>query len=128
MAKAPPSLLEHAITAVENVHALTVGLAHAGANPDVLKQLGQCSSLLTAVVKALGSGPSLDNASGGGQQAAPAAPSPADAEADDSAGPPSGAPQAAPQPAAAASPAANHSFAAAASALQAAHAAANAKK
>lgn len=129
MAKAPPpTLLEHAVAALQDIHAVQVGLAQAHADPDALKQVGAAAALFATIVKALGAGPALDNA--GAPQAGP--PQPGEPDADDvgPAGPPPGPPQAAPAPAPqAAPPSGGHGgpMLAAAKVLQAAHAAANAK-
>lgn len=124
MAKVPPTLLEHAVAASENVQQLAVGLAHAGAVPDVVKQLGAINNILHQIIKALGQGPTLDNAAQNGPDAPPGPPQaqPDAAPASPQAGPPEPAQATTPSTA---HPAAQHAMKAASQALMAAHAAAN---
>lgn len=92
--KDPRNLHDLALDAQTDVQKLAVGLAHAGANPNAIQGLQQMAHMLSQIVKALGSGPSLD------QGANPQGPPPGQPQA----APPQAqqqAPQAAPQPAAA---------------------------
>lgn len=51
----PGSLHDLAVEAEADVEALATGLAHAGVDPEAVKQVSQCAAVLRGVIKALGS-------------------------------------------------------------------------
>lgn len=85
----PRNLHDLALDAQTDVQKLAVGLAHAGANPNAIQGLQQMAHMLSQIVKALGSGPSLDQGANP-QGPPPGAPQPQGAPQ----GPPPGAPPA----------------------------------
>lgn len=58
----PRNLHDLALDAQTDVQKLAVGLAHAGANPNAIQGLQQAAHMLSQIVKAFASGPSLDQA------------------------------------------------------------------
>lgn len=77
------SLHDCAADAVQDLHRLQTGLAHAGATPQALKAIGAMVATLTPIVKALAASPQVEEAAKSG----PAEPQPVEL-AQQSQGPP----------------------------------------